>query len=146
MTTIDDTTVPAVQAANARIDAAIDALLALRNLAAELPDIADRIIIGEYGSMRVLICVGHNDYVPGPVPDVAEVAARIARIAEAAGRHGATLNARVDHKYGGVVAEFGPFELYAYAPLEQVGTATIRKVSEWELDERLAAFGTAVTA
>ena len=142
MTAIDDRTATVLDAANVRIDAAIDALLALRNLAVELPDIADRIIIGEHGSTRLHVFVGHSGYTPGPVPDVAEIAARVARVAEAAERHGAVLTAHADHKYGGVQAQFGPFELYIYAPVEQVGTAETRAVTEWQLDPCLTALGT----
>lgn len=142
MTTIDDTTT-AQAAAAARIDSVINALLALRNLAAELPDIADQIIVGEYGSMRINIYVGDGVRNAGNGTDAA---GRIARIVEAAERHGAVLATKTDHKYGGVAAMFGPFELYAYAPVKQVGTVAVREVTEWQLDERLAAFGTGAAA
>lgn len=137
-----DTTVPAeVQAAKTRIDAAIDALLALRGLAAELPDIANQITIGEHGSMNIHIYVGdvRNE------DDGIGAAGRIARIAEAAQRHGAATRPLRRTRYGGVMATFGPFELYIYAPLEQVGSSAVREVTEWQLDPRLAAFGTEAT-
>lgn len=138
MTTIDDTTAPAVQAANAHIDAAIDALLALRNLAAEHPDIADDIRLDRYGSNRIHVYVG--DIVPAR--SHTDVAARIAKLAEAAQRHGAILRPDSGGKYGGVWAAFGPFEMHIYAPVEQVGTSGTREVTEWQLDPRLAALGT----
>ena len=136
-----DTTVPAaVQAANARIDVAIDALLALRNLAAERPDIADDIAIDKHGSTRMSVYVGDVGYAK-PERHI-DVPARIAEIAYAAARHGATLRPDSGDKYGGVLARFGPFVMYIYAPLDQVGTGTVREVTEWQLDPRLAAFGT----
>jgi hypothetical protein len=139
--TTTDTAIPApVQAANARIDTAIDALLALRNLAAELPDIANNIAIGRYGSTKVNVYVGNAKYT-APEWRI-DVPARIAEIAEAAARHGAVLRSNSGPEYGGVMAVFGPFEMYIYAPLEQVGTSAVREVTEWQLDPRLAAFGT----
>lgn len=141
MTTTKTTTVPAaVQAANARIDTAIDALLALRNLAAELPDIADDIVPGRYNSTRINVYVGNAKYTP-PEHRI-DVPARIAEVAYAAARHGATLRTNSGPDYGGVLATFGPFEMYIYAPLDQVGTSAVREVTEWQLDPRLAAFGT----
>lgn len=145
MTTTDDTTAPAaVQAAKDRIDAAIDALLALRSLAFERPDIADHIVIGRYGSLiGINIYVGRND--PVTPESAADVPARIAEVAEAAARHGAALTPNSGDKFGGVKAAFGPFELYIYAPLEQVGTSAVREVTEWQLDPRLTALGTEAT-
>jgi len=145
MTTTETTAIPAaVQAANARIDSAIDALLALRNLAAERPDIADDITPGKHNSTRLNAYVGNSKYAK-PEHRI-DVAARIAALAEAAGRHGATLRPDNGDEYGGVLATFGPFTLYIYAPLEQVGTSAVREVTEWQLDPRLAAFGTETAA
>lgn len=141
MTAIDSATAPAsVVAVTARIDTAIDALLALRNLAAERPDIANDIVIGKHNSIKMNIYVGNSEY---DLPEhCIDVPALIAELAEAAARHGATLRPDKGPEYGGVRAAFGPFELYIYARLEQVGTSAVREVTEWQLDPRLAAFGT----
>lgn len=142
MTTTSDTAIPAAaQAAKARIDSAIDALLALRSLAFERPDIADDIAIGRHGSTKMNVYVGNSKY-QLPERNIDDVPARIAELAEAAAHHGATLRPDNGPDYGGVRATFGPFELYIYAPLDQVGTSAVREVTEWQLDPRLAAFGT----
>jgi hypothetical protein len=142
MTATDtDTTVPAaVQAAKVRIDAAIDALLALRSLAFERPDIAGDIVLDRHGSTRVNAYVGNTEYTRPE--NCVDVPARIAELAEAAGRHGAALRPDSGNGFGGIRATFGPFEMYIYAPLEQVGAAQVREVTEWQLDPRLTAFGT----
>lgn len=136
MTTIDDIT---VQAAKARIDTAIDALLALRSLAHERPDIAKDIDLTAF-TTRMLVYVGDSEY--ASAAHRTDVPARIAELAEAAKRHGAILRPDSGEKFGGVYAAFGPFELYIYAPLEQVGTSAVRAVTEWQLDPRLTALGT----
>lgn len=143
MTAIDDRI--RLDAANARIDTAIDALLALRNLAAERPDIADDIHPGKYNSTRLNAYVGNSKYA-APHQLIADVPGRIAELAAAAARHGATLTPNTGNGYGGISAMFGPFELYIYAPLEQVADATVREVTDWQLDPRLAALRTEAAA
>lgn len=139
MSTMNGTTIPvAVRAAKARIDTAIDALLALRNLAFDRPDIANDISLTAYSKM--LVFVGDSEY--ASAKHRTDVAARIAEIAKAAGRHGAILRPEAGDKHGGVLATFGPFAMYIYAPLAQVGSSATREVTEWQLDPRLAAFGT----
>ena len=123
-------------AANKRIDSYIDALLGLRNLIAERPDLAEHIALAEYGPVRI------NAYL-GSVP-TNDTAGLIADLAQAAERHGATVAPDLGEKYGGAAATFGPFELYLYAPVDQVGST--RQIEVWDLDPRLAAFGTGASA
>lgn len=120
-------------AATARIDSLVDALLNLRSLVSERPDIAHAIRLPQGSELQFNLCLSHQD-----IEDVAGHAAELAHAAQEAGAE------VVPHVYGrqaGVIAKFGPFRLYVFASQDELGMTAVREVAEFVLDPRLAAFG-----